>query len=322
MQPRHISRTARATVKRRVRSILSSIRRIALAIAIVLSYLGLLPEPVHRFLPRLQRKLRADWLVDWHRRAEVAREQPKYVLPTPARNLPARIIYLRRSKERNRLTFDSAKHEGLSMIPFPAIDGIDPLDVDMVRRFAGPKKKRRLEATVSIERSRLVHVYEAYKSFGRIEDKRMLRSIHERLQFGCYMSHIYLWREMLLHRLPLLIILEDDVKLVSGFLERLERTLNTLPRDWGILYLNGCYRFLGPQLDAGLFLSRGGLCTCGYVISPLAARKLLRQPARKSEKMIDHMLNDEVLAGTISAFHVEPPLVHVVAGLNSTLAYY
>ena len=57
------------------------------------------------------------------------------------------------------------------------------------------------------------------------------------------------------------------------------------------------------------------------MISRRGAKVLLGNGALRSDKPIDHMLDEEVLSGRIVAFHAEPPLVFVKANNPSTLAY-
>lgn len=87
------------------------------------------------------------------------------------------------------------------------------------------------------------------------------------------------------------------------------------------LRVNGCFRRLGPVFSKGLRLSRGGLCTFGYVISRKATDIFLTHAALKSEKPIDHMMDEEVLSGRMLAFHADPPLVYTRRDVKSTLAY-
>ena len=150
---------------------------------------------------------------------------------------------------------------------------------------------------------------------------RLRRSLHERLRFGCYMSHVFLWQNMLRENLPFAVVLEDDVAISANFSREVKSKLETLPSDWDLFYLNGCFKKFGPTYDTGIRHSRGGLCTFGYVISAKAAGVLLQDAVFHSSKPIDHVLDEEVLSGRLLAFHADPPLVHTLPKLSSTLAY-
>ena len=185
-----------------------------------------------------------------------------------------------------------------------------------------------MDVTKYFEQDRL---FALYKSFDARESQEfrwaaessefMAHITAQRLRFGCYMSHISLWRELLLDNVPFFIILEDDVIIENEFLSSLRAQINNLPATWGLLYLNGCFRHFGPKWDSGLWVSQGGLCTYGYVISRSAADYFLSSAAMDSDKPLDHMMDEEVLSGRITAFHAEPPLVNLVSGLKSTLNY-
>ena len=43
--------------------------------------------------------------------------------------------------------------------------------------------------------------------------------LHERLRFGCYMSHVMLWETVVKEKTELVVILEDDVFVTADFSE-------------------------------------------------------------------------------------------------------
>jgi len=203
-----------------------------------------------------------------------------------------------------------------------AVDGLANLDQTAILKYAGTKKRKRLSATAHFNVTRMMRLHKEYDSpRQRAAMKQVLRrSLHERLRFGCYMSHVMLWQKALKEHLPFIIVLEDDVTVVHNFATKLRTRLAALPRNWDVLYLNSCYTKFGPVFDVGLRLSYGGLCTFGYAISLKGMGGLLRGGALKSEKPIDHVLDEEILTGHLLAFHATPPLVHPMS-LPSTLAY-
>lgn len=89
-------------------------------------------------------------------------------------------------------------------------------------------------------------------------------SLHERLRFGCYMSHVSLWQNLLQMEAPYAVVLEDDTVITDNFSDELKVRLHRLPDNWDVLFLNGCYKKLGYVFDDGLRQSRGGLCTFAY----------------------------------------------------------
>ena len=56
--------------------------------------------------------------------------------------------------------------------------------------------------------------------------------------------------------LPYLVILEDDVVIADNFESQVKTLVASLPVNWDLLQLNGCYRKLGPVFGSRLRLSR------------------------------------------------------------------
>ena len=277
-----------------------------------------LSVPPNRIIPRIQRELRRE-LLDWDRRLQVALRQKKFLLDRSS-NIQIRVISLNRAKDRAYRTAKSLAYQNLSFQIVPAVDGLAHFNESVVKTFAGRKKRSRLEVTASLSSRELVQLYEDYDRFN-LKNTRLRDSLHERLRFGCYVSHVMVWYDTVCNDFPFVVILEDDVVLGHEFLAKLNRLLNDLPEKWDLLYLNGCFRRLGPVFSKGLRLSRGGLCTFGYVISRKATDIFLTRAALKSEKPIDHMMDEEVLSGRMLAFHADPPLVYTRRDVKSTLAY-
>ena len=150
---------------------------------------------------------------------------------------------------------------------------------------------------------------------------RLRISMHERLRFGCYMSHVLLWQKLLQMDVPYAVVLEDDAVITDNFSDELKARLQKLPDNWDIMFLNGCYKKFGYVFDDGLRQSRGGLCTFAYTISLKGARYLLHRAVDRSDKPIDHILDYETLMGRLVSFHADPSLAHTSSNKLSTLAY-
>jgi len=274
-------------------------------------------EKVARFFPRTVRELRRS-SNDWDgMKAKLLLEERFTV---GAGEPEIRIISLKRAGERLDRTSASLRRAGIGYRIFDAVDGLTPISEYSVSKYAGRKKAKRLELTQNWSDQQIWRTY-ARLQYTEEADGKTRRALHERLRFGSYLSHVFLWETVVAEDLNFLVILEDDVFLTTNFRSRLFRTLNSLPNSWDVLYLNGCFKHFGPTFREGLHLSRGGLCTYGYVISRKGAETLLLEGALHSEKPIDHMLDEEVLSGKIVAFHADPPLVFLEANITSTLAY-
>jgi len=274
-----------------------------------------------RLVPRLIRAMRRNIFVNWDGRLNDALNQPKYLISSKD-DVKIWVISLDRVAFRKLKTAKSLERQGVRYEIFSAVDGLAKLNPEDVRRYAGRRKAKRLHHTRELTKEQMLEVYTEYKGGNqRSLENHVKVSLHERLRFGCYMSHVSIWRLLVQLEQPFAIILEDDVAVESDFIDKVKSALKKLPTQWGILYLNGCFRKLGPVWDDGLRVSHGGLCTSGYVLSTHAARTLLMKPSLRSEKAIDHMLDEEVLSGRLLAFHAEPTLVNLIPSMPSTLAY-
>jgi len=229
------------------------------------------------------------------------------------------VVSLARTSGRALRTLKSLREQDLKFRVFDAVDGLAQLDERMVSEYAGHKRSRRLQVTSKMTNKQLEQLYHTY-STSTLENDFLRQSLHERLRFACYMSHVSIWREIPRLGLPFMIVLEDDVQIVSQFLPKLMKVMDFLPANWDLLYLNGCYKIFGPVIGPGLRLARGGLCTFGYLISEHGARSLNRAIVKR-DKPIDHVMDEEVLYGRILAFHADPPLIQQLPDIKSTLAY-
>jgi len=132
---------------------------------------------------------------------------------------------------------------------------------------------------------------------------KMSRAIYKRYKnnpfkwkkaiIGCYMSHINIWRTILNEKDNFFLVLEDDVRFTSGWMEKWNQAATCIPEDAELLYLGGVL----PPNKEGLFtalesvndcwaaikpntlfskdpLSFFHFCTYSYVISKAGAKKL------------------------------------------------
>lgn len=143
-----------------------------------------------------------------------------------------RIISLLRAQERADRTANSLRSQGIKFEIFRAVDGWDVISESDIQNFAGSKKQRRLRPTLNFERAELQELYNDYKIAGQKKD--VLRtSLHERLRFGCYMSHVSLWIELVDAGLPFLVILEDDAKVQANFFVKFAAPVTVVARELG-----------------------------------------------------------------------------------------
>ena len=277
------------------------------------------PTPVVRLIPRAMKILRTS-MVDWKGRLVAAQDKAKSHLLSAEhiKIYVISVIHSSLSVHRAEQTLLSLRQQNLEYVLFPAVNGLAALDLLDVQRFAGIKKTKRLMQTLHIQPKKLRQATVEYRK--DILPSRMRKLIHERLRFGCYMSHVKLWEHMVQNGQRFAIVLEDDVTVVDGFMDKILAHINRLPEDWDIFYLDGCFQRLAGRYAEGIWLLRGSLCTHGYVISHSAAAQLALSYALSSDKPVDHMIDENIYSGQLLAFQAVPALV-ISTGSRSTLLY-
>jgi GR25 family glycosyltransferase involved in LPS biosynthesis len=269
----------------------------------------------YRFLPRLRKELSRNSF-NWGKLLTITQVQAKFSYF--ADELPVHLISPERVRERSLQTQLSLKTQKIPFEISGGVDGLQPFNSSLLDKYAGLKRKQYLRR-LDLMTTEGLHNLHAMSSAELTDDIKF--ALHERLRVACYLSHVLEWESALQKGLPLLVVLEDDVILEEHFFPELRAIVNDLPSSWGFLHLNGCYKKLGPAFGHRVCQSRGGLCTHGYVISARAMHSLLSGSAQKSNKPIDHMIDEEIVTGRLIAFHAEPPLIHLAQGLPSTLGY-
>ena len=108
-------------------------------------------------------------------------------------------------------------------------------------------------------------------------------------QAGCFLSHVYYWKQIAARPEPFALILEDDAMIrLPEMMHDLIDMVSSLPSDWDVLYLGGVYqnhrdghphviKRLNDRIvssDAFMFYSHA------YFITREAAAKMLEQSAQ------------------------------------------
>lgn len=260
---------------------------------------------VSRLLPRLVREVRRRYGVNWSGKRARALASPLFELPPQLP--PVQVIVLQRSRNLHRSDW-LLKQLEKQRVRYRIVDAIDGLssfkDVDL-SEYAGPRRK----TIFSTSRPSL---------WTRQVTSEALQ--HERLRFGCYLTHVHLWKSLQTSFELFAIVLEDDVDIIPEFESSLSRIMADLPNDWDLLYLNGTEAKLGFGVRDELYQLQGSLGTFAYAISIAGARTLLMK-AQNSDRPIDHLINDAISSGQILAFSPATPFVRHRDDVTSTLAY-
>ena len=252
---------------------------------------------VRRILPRTLKELCRDFCVSRSSRiARLRTEKPIHISSDPS----IVVLSLRRTPWRVRRLEVSLRSSGVEFTVINAIDGSKSFvdrDIDI---FAGRQRQRVVQ--------RLSREPE------RVRDRVSMRNS----QFACFLTHVHVWEELLSSTLPYVVVLEDDVVLAGRFKERLLDALRSLPTSWDILYLNSTNPYVHGHLRNDIYYLKGALGTYGYAISKQGAITMLHV-ARKSDKPIDHLLDQAIYQGRINAFHILPAIVTHDDAFKSTI---
>ena len=121
-------------------------------------------------------------------------------------------------------------------------------------------------------------------------------------QIGCYMSHYWLWRSLLMTpeyasmgESAQFTILEDDCLFEPDWKENLMLASQSLPKDWDVLMIGSCCTEDKPKvsLGANLYECQYPFCTHAYIVRA----KCLQTMIDRSENMwapIDIILATEI----------------------------
>ncbi len=165
-------------------------------------------------------------------------------------------------------------------------------------------------------------------------------------QIGCALSHIRIWEEMYLNKVPYACILEDDAKInISNQLPNnqppnnqppnnpesnlMDQIINELPSDWDHCNLYHHPKFLKELNDPTLQLSDDKNLiikgvpmwgTVGYLISHRGVRKLLKY-TKPIFNTIDEMIKYLITKNIIKSYTIKVPFIdtvgHIVSNTNT-----
>lgn len=109
-------------------------------------------------------------------------------------------------------------------------------------------------------------------------------------EFGCSLSHISIWKDIVKKQIPIACILEDDILFKEHFPILFNRATQNLPKNWDMIYLCGNNYFGLDKFNEYLFRTRGTLTTCAYIVSENMCSKILDYVGDALSKPIDSYL--------------------------------
>lgn len=89
---------------------------------------------------------------------------------------------------------------------------------------------------------------------------------------GCFLSHRRIWQKMVSEKLPAVVVLEDDVRLVEGFSQKLLKLMDELPKDWEVCLL-GAIGNVNPDVEP-FHMKLYSFCVGGGRPSPGKTRRV------------------------------------------------
>ncbi|XP_062870204.1 probable inactive glycosyltransferase 25 family member 3 [Trichomycterus rosablanca] len=149
-------------------------------------------------------------------------------------------------------------------------------------------------------------------------------------EVGCFLSHYYIWKEMVALQLDKALVFEDDVRFQGNFKRRLMQLMDEVERtelDWDIIYLGRKQVNPGEEKPVesvkNLVVAGYSYWTLSYVISLQGAQKLINaEPITKmlpvdeflpimydkhpNEEYKSHFLNRNLQAFSASPLLVQP----------------
>lgn len=150
-------------------------------------------------------------------------------------------------------------------------------------------------------------------------------------EFGCYLSHYQIWKEIAEDKNNdhIYLVTEDDLTPRSFFKERLLSTLYHAPKDWELLFLYsyqaeywGCHYNPLKLHDSKRFLILDRNCTPGlvaYVLRPATARKLVKEALPVSNAVDRKIGEDFIGKKKIKVYAAYPELVETEAWSGSII---
>jgi GR25 family glycosyltransferase involved in LPS biosynthesis len=129
-------------------------------------------------------------------------------------------------------------------------------------------------------------------------------------EIGCLASHHMAWKTFYESSHDLVVILEDDIKIMDGFFENLIKNISLLPEDWDLfstLVPSGNFSYYKKKHDIGnksVCRAYQGNWSGGYVLNKSGAKKLLDSAIIGITKPVDiHIFYSP---GLLNSYSVTP----------------
>jgi glycosyl transferase, family 25 len=134
--------------------------------------------------------------------------------------------------------------------------------------------------------------------------------------YGCLRSHVAVVQEALCHKLPRVLIFEDDVVLDSDFNEKFSRYVAQAPSDWDMLFFGGLHLFIRPQpISNHISRLSHSYSTFAYAMKQTVYESFIEINSRSLEP-VDK--NNVILQERFNCYGFTPPLAWVEENYSDT----
>lgn len=118
----------------------------------------------------------------------------------------------------------------------------------------------------------------SWERFSATDGQKYTESpVKERGWRGCYDSHLRLINKLKNEESNYFLILEDDVEVCDNFIEKLERIINELPKEWELLFLGGWNVGDKTKYCEGIDIANKVYCMHAYMIKSELIDKLINK---------------------------------------------
>jgi len=124
---------------------------------------------------------------------------------------------------------------------------------------------------------------------------------------GCYLSHLSIYKNLLMSKYTYTVVFEDDVIMASDFYSRLEHSIKVIPKDWDILLLG--VMCLKCDIEKDYIKINRFWGTHGYIVNKKGANKLIEYLDKPLSKQIDADLSLLIKRGLINVYGINPIIV-------------
>ncbi|CAG8717446.1 16336_t:CDS:1, partial [Racocetra fulgida] len=134
-------------------------------------------------------------------------------------------------------------------------------------------------------------------------------------QKACYLSHYFIYKLIIEEEYNNILILEDDADLELNITATMTDIHRDLPASWDLLYVGHCFESVGEEVGNSssvhkLYKSVAPMCTHGYAVSNLGARKLVKLLDPVIPRgTIDYSLTVVIKENNLSSYSVHPPVI-------------